>query len=674
MYNLQDFMVSESAPAPPLDHCLGTQWWLLLTVARVVGMVVVPVVVVAENLMFMGKEDMNCILKHLVSLVEDFDAWNDYHWGEYLWDKFYKRTVNVVALHWDHHLAEKKKNTNFNATYNLYGFAWAFKKRDAWFVARIPFINGLVDEDRNGCEDDSVGVSKDNVVDRQHEYGYEDESVNETFLDEDGNACEDASTGVSKDNDVDRQHQLGYEDKRVNEKSVENNDQILLENGDAVLDSEGGGINKEADNVNQLSNVSIADLFAELRALRKEVALIKVHDEGIANLERLLKEKLQNDFAAEKTNPNIILNESDDIAKCSVLDVTSNHIGVDQGLGGSTDNPMSTCSRPDMHNVKVACDGMSIDKPDGMNDYSCSQRIPVTLDILIDACSYSNKHLELDVLQHDNHVDCSVPKLNQHPMAEPFMYDKSNKPKYVNVVRDDYKPPLETIFGYVKSKKMKCGIRKNYVLRSVKERNKRLAMALDSPYGQQGTTTPALPKTRSMSSIEDTIVAHEFEEEISGQPKIRSINELMTIQEFVEPDGFQRDKDFQDNLDDEEDTKSIYEYLKDLKEEYQASALLAKSKRVHPQTKTKVSLLKRMIGMKKVSSDENEGTEKALMGLTIKERISISKESASNGADIAKIIRKEPKPDKNEHENGKSTQEPGFYHPKSNRVNFGQLM
>nr|GEX78486.1 putative reverse transcriptase domain-containing protein [Tanacetum cinerariifolium] len=42
--------------------------------------------------------------------------------------------------------------------------------------------------------------------------------------------------------------------------------------------------------------------------------------------------------------------------------------------------------------------------------------------------------------------------------------------------------------------------------------------------------------------------------------------------------------------------------------------------------------------------------------------------------DIARTTRKEPKPDKNKHENGKSTQEPGFYHQKSNRVNSGQLM
>nr|GEW55968.1 reverse transcriptase domain-containing protein [Tanacetum cinerariifolium] len=43
------------------------------------------------------------------------------------------------------------------------------------------------------------------------------------------------------------------------------------------------------------------------------------------------------------------------------------------------------------------------------------------------------------------------------------------------------------------------------------------------------------------------------------------------------------------------------------------------------------------------------------------------------GTDIAKITRKEPKPDKNGHEKGKSSQKPGFYHQKSTRVNIGQL-
>ncbi|GJT63558.1 hypothetical protein Tco_1015038 [Tanacetum coccineum] len=93
----------------------------------------VCLLIIAE-LVFMGKEDRNCIPMHLVILVEDLDAWNDYPWGEYMWQNFYERTVNIVADHRQHHLDEKKKNPNYNATYNLYGFAWAFKDS-------IPIVN-----------------------------------------------------------------------------------------------------------------------------------------------------------------------------------------------------------------------------------------------------------------------------------------------------------------------------------------------------------------------------------------------------------------------------------------------------------------------------------------------------------------------------------------------------
>ncbi|GJT83292.1 hypothetical protein Tco_1057634 [Tanacetum coccineum] len=503
---------------------------------------------IAVELQFMGKEDKNCIPRHLVSLVEDFDAWNDYPWGEYMWDKFYKRTVNVVAIHREHHLAEKKKNLNFNATYNLYGFAWAFKiwilesypnnkiwwskkenvlpralvwtniskfeksdynrlfgpvsipnvdlystsveKRETWFVASIPFINGLVDEDRNAFVVDFVGVSKDNAVDGQHELGYEDEKVNKPLVDEDKNVV-GMILWVSQ--------------------------KIML---DGVLDSEGEGRNNEADNVNQPANVSITELFAEVRALRKEVAVIKVDAERIANLERLLKEKLQNDFATEKTKPNMIPNHSNDIPNCSVPDVTSNHTGVDQGLGSSANDPMSTCARPDMHNAEVACDGMSIDKADGKNEYTYSQRNPGNLDVLIEACTYSNKHPELDVFQHDNFVDRSVPKLNQHPTSKPLPDNLTVKESPV-----EHQPIDELIDGQKDTSLLQENVKdQSNKPKYVKERKKRLAMALDSPFGQQGTTTPAPPKTRSMSSIGDTIVAPEFEENLSR------------------PDGCERDK------------------------------------------------------------------------------------------------------------------------------------
>nr|GEU38853.1 transposase, MuDR, MULE transposase domain protein [Tanacetum cinerariifolium] len=290
----------------------------------------------------MGKEDRNCIPRHLVTLVEDLDAWNDYPWGEYVWAKFYERTVNIVDVHRQHHLDEKKKNPNYNATYNLYGFAWAFtdsilivnldptpvEKIQAWFDLSIPYFNGIVDEDGKCCGDDYVLVSKDNFLDEDCNMcedasaGFsKDEIVNDKLVNEDCNVCDDASVGFSKDN-------------AVNEKSVRNNDQLLLEDGDVLFD-----------------------------------------------LEAYLN---------------------------------SNQTGVDQELGGAANDPM----------------------PDQMNDYNCSQPIPASMDALIQACAYAADHPELDVLQHEAHVDHFGPKINQHPTAEPLTPDEFQD-DYMSVLNDE---------------------------------------------------------------------------------------------------------------------------------------------------------------------------------------------------------------------------------------------
>ncbi|GJU96515.1 hypothetical protein Tco_1321271 [Tanacetum coccineum] len=75
-------------------------------------------------------------------------------------------------------------------------------------------------------------------------------------------------------------------------------------------------------------------------------------------------------------------------------------------------------------------------------------------------------------------------------------------------------------------------------------------------------------------------------------------------------------EDFQDSPDDEENTRSSHEYLNDLEEEYQARALLAKSKRFFKK--------------EEVSSDDNEMMEvKVLMALA-EENNAVSKEGARN--------------------------------------------
>ncbi|GKD05613.1 hypothetical protein Tco_1180587, partial [Tanacetum coccineum] len=157
-------------------------------------------------------------------------------------------------------------------------------------------------------------------------------------------------------------------------------------------------------------------------------------------------------------------------------------------------------------------------------------------------------------------------------------------------------------------------------------------------------------------------------------------------------------QDFQDSLDDEEDTRSSHEYLNDLEEEYQARALLDKSKRdcwsktlvpsyrlpfqpnillssehkceprrtkdfeaKYNKVKAKLALLSSSASApssssgknkgltaetydwdkEEVSSNDNEVTEvKVLMALTDEERVSVGKESANNGEWVKISIQK----------------------------------
>ncbi|GJS81103.1 hypothetical protein Tco_0747644 [Tanacetum coccineum] len=97
-----------------------------------------------------------------------------------------------------------------------------------------------------------------------------------------------------------------------------------------------------------------------------------------------------------------------------------------------------------------------------------------------------------------------------------------------------------------------------------------------------------------------------------------------------------RGTDFQDSTDDEKDSKSIQEYMNDLEEEYQARALLARSKRLFKKGTQRFSSAKATdqterykCNEEKASSDDNDVTEvKALMALADEERVSVGKESA----------------------------------------------
>nr|GEV18960.1 retrovirus-related Pol polyprotein from transposon TNT 1-94 [Tanacetum cinerariifolium] len=163
------------------------------------------------------------------------------------------------------------------------------------------------------------------------------------------------------------------------------------------------------------------------------------------------------------------------------------------------------------------------------------------------------------------------------------------------------------------------------------------------------------------STWDDLILYHERPSDVkeSSGPKNCAITPLNSK------------KDFQDSPDDEEDKRSIHEYLNDLEEEYQAKALLAKSKRFFKKGTQRFSSAKatdqiechkcgkkaprsfssKNIGIiaeshdwdeEEASSDNEETKVKALMALTDEERISVGKENARNGEWTKITIKSDP--------------------------------
>ncbi|GJY69552.1 hypothetical protein Tco_0472534 [Tanacetum coccineum] len=523
----------------------------------------VCLLIVAE-LVFMGKEDMNCIPKHILSLVEDFDSWNDYPWGEYMWEIFYKRTVNVVAIHRADHLKKKKQNSDYYPTYNLYGFAWAFK---IWILESYPNSR-------------KWWSKKDNVLPRALAWSnvtkFEKNNYNRLFGPDSNPNLELYATRVEKktgwfiaSNCVDLQHKFvsvvsvlsADSHEGLNETRVANNKMILLEGGDGCFDSEGGATNPES---NKDKPPTLADVLDEVRALRKEVALVKFDDARISKLERILNDNFMfhNDISpngnhnavnqglsgsanhpmlpvvigihkADGKNNSLNGNQNgvkkglscsanDPLSTCLGADILDgevadalirihkadgkndspnvNHNVVNKGLSSSTNDPMSTCSSPDMDNGEVSVAGMGIHKTDGQND------IPNANDNVV------NQGIMVWLM-----IPCKLCHVNE------FADD------YMDVLNDEENIP-------------------NYSLDDMKlqdEEEKLISTPAPVNHQQAGYVTgfsvwstsnyySTPPQTISRSVNRDFIAPLEFLKDVSGEPKIRPINELMTLEVFVE--------------------------------------------------------------------------------------------------------------------------------------------
>ncbi|GJS45806.1 phospholipase-like protein [Tanacetum coccineum] len=310
------------------------------------------------ELVFMGNEKRNFLTKHIMWLVDDLDAWNAFLWGEYMWEKFYNRTVNVVSRHTEHHLAQLKKNPNFNATYNLYEFAWAFKiwilesypKSKKWWSKKANVIpRGLAWSkvtmfEKSDFEELYGPMSNPNVpliaspeemshawfkdsaefikgLDAQDGTFLQDDQCREKSMEQHNGMCGDTEDGTFVHRVV------GKICPKMNRMSVDDGDGVLdsqSDDGDGVLDSQTKDVIEEASmlptmssNSPQAGNAAVSEFFAEFDALKKEVLLIKQRkdDEFYELTKRFSKLETSETFVKFKkllTNDLCTENESSD--------------------------------------------------------------------------------------------------------------------------------------------------------------------------------------------------------------------------------------------------------------------------------------------------------------------------------------------------------------------------
>ncbi|GJT62548.1 phospholipase-like protein [Tanacetum coccineum] len=453
------------------------------------------------------------------------------HYGKYMWEKFYSRTVNVVSRHTEHHLAQLKKNPNFNATYNLYGFAWAFK---IWILESYPNSKNWCSKKANviPC---GLAWSKVTMFEKSD---YEElfrpmSNLNVPLI----ASPKEMSHAWFKDSaefikSLDAQDGTFLHDDQCREKSMEQHNGMCGDteddDGDGVWDSQTKNVIEEASmlptmssNSPQARNAAVSEFFDEFDALKKEVLLIKQRkdDEFYELTKRFSKLETFETFVKFKkllTNDLCTKNESNDCnpKKCdggvsieekpnfsSHHNDSSNHIGS----VSSEEKASSSFAHPrNDEDVSHLADNMEIDGPNAKDLYSNSQH---HLHLLIKGLGTKIENPSIDSV-------LVVPPKVDDPMLRTIKpkddFDEadvdSNDDDYMSMFNDEEQPSLGRGLGTLKFKKKNCerSLRPNYVLRFAKIRKKKMAMSLKS------TPVPTKRKTR-LNKIEDIVMPYDLE-------------------------------------------------------------------------------------------------------------------------------------------------------------------
>nr|GEV38449.1 hypothetical protein [Tanacetum cinerariifolium] len=118
----------------------------------------------ALEVIFMGRLLTFNVDDTLYSLVENIEAWNSFLWGEHLWCHLYDEINNLKERHGNEHYYGLFNDRNYVPTYTLFGFVFAFliwiletfKRCESWWIKDLKVIPRAL-----GCSKKSLFTRSD---------------------------------------------------------------------------------------------------------------------------------------------------------------------------------------------------------------------------------------------------------------------------------------------------------------------------------------------------------------------------------------------------------------------------------------------------------------------------------------------------------------------------------
>nr|GEU72946.1 hypothetical protein [Tanacetum cinerariifolium]GEU96711.1 hypothetical protein [Tanacetum cinerariifolium] len=398
---------------------------------------------IASELVFMGKEKRNFLTKHIMWLVDDFDSWNAFPWdincGELpKQQKWWSKKANMIPRGFAWSKVTKFEKSDYDCLFgplsipNVVLISSPEEMRQAWFMASVDFIKRLADQDGNFLPDDEARV---NCI-KHNNRMFGDTEVGKFLQDEEARV-----NGIEHHNGMCFDTKDSNFVEGIDETICPKTNQMSVEEGDGGLDSEGDDVHlSQTNDVIQQAKCKDDD-FDELT---KRFSKLET-SQTFVMFKNLLKTDVCNENESTDLNPK----KSEDMPNfCSNHSDTSSHIG-----GLSTEAmPSSSSSHPG--NEKDAShldDLMEIDGENIKDGYTNSQH---HLHLLNKALESKTENPTLDVVvlpKDDDCILCTIKPNDAYNVVESIDKKTLHKKEYGIRVNERQMQTIEEKFDTSKA-------------------------------------------------------------------------------------------------------------------------------------------------------------------------------------------------------------------------------